>query len=82
MNSFKLQKRQNSAIRTCLLYTRREHITISRLHNEMKIISLEQRRNIQLLKLMYHRSKKDVYMKKHVWLLRANAKIQFKLMSK
>ena len=59
-----LQKRQNDAIRTCLMYRRREHITLDRLHNEMRLISLEQRRNIQLLKLLYVRSKKCAYIKK------------------
>ena len=41
-----LQKRQNNAIRTCLLYDRRDHITIDHLHGEMGLISLEQRCNI------------------------------------
>ena len=44
-----LQRMQNSSIRTCLLYNRIEHITIDRLHNEMKIASLEQRRHMQCI---------------------------------
>ena len=45
-----LRKLQNRGIRTCLLYHRREYISIQRLH---KILSLEQRRQIQLLKLLF-----------------------------
>ena len=48
-----LQRIQNKCIRACLLYNRVEHITIEHLHNEMKIISLEQRRRVQCLILMY-----------------------------
>ena len=43
------QRLQNSCIRTCLLYNRIEHITIDRLHREMKIVCLEQRRQMQCL---------------------------------
>ena len=50
-----LQKRQNNAIRTCLMYNRKDHITTDRLQNRMRLVSLEQRRNIQLLKLLYVR---------------------------
>ena len=77
-----LQKRQNNAIRTCLSYNRIDHITIDRMHNEMGLISLEQRRSIQLLKLMYARSKKVECLKMPVRTLRGNCKIKFKLMSK
>ena len=44
------QRLQNDDIRKFLLYSRREH-------NEVGIISLEQRRNMQLLKLLFVRSK-------------------------
>ena len=71
-----LQKRQNNAIRTCLLYDRRDHITIDHLHGEMGLISLEQRHNIQLLKLMF-----VIYIKEPVRELRGNDKVKFKLMS-
>ena len=77
-----LQKRQNNAIRTYLLYKRRDHITLDRLHAEMNLLSLEQRRIVQLLKLIFVRSKKVRYIKKPIRVLRANAKVQFKLMSK
>ena len=77
-----LQKRQNNAIRTSLLYKRAEHVTLDRLHCEMGLLSLEQRRTVQLLKLMYNRSKKIECTKKPVRLLRGNCKTKFKLMTK
>ena len=48
----------------------------------MNLISLEQRRNIQLLKSLFVRSKDDKYLKKHVRVLRGNVKLQLKLMSR
>ena len=48
----------------------------------MNLVSLEQLRNVQLLKLMYLRSKKENYIKKPVRALRGNIKVKFKLMSK
>ena len=77
-----LQRIQNKCIRTCLLYNRIEHVTIERLHNEMKIISLEQRRRIQCLTLMYRLSKKTIYVKKPTVNTRGNVKTKFTLMSK
>ena len=56
-----LQKRQSNAIRTSRLYDRRDHITIERLHNEMNLLSLERRRSMQLLILLFIRSKKAIY---------------------
>ena len=61
---------------------RDEHITIDRLHSEMNLVSLEQRRNIQLLTLKFYRSKNEAYIKKPVRILRGNRKIQFKLMTR
>ena len=77
-----LRKLQNRGIRTCLLYHRREHISIQRLHNEFKILSLEQRRQIQLLKLLFHRSKNPIYLKIPVRPTRANVKVNFIIMSR
>ena len=77
-----LQKKQNDAIRTCLSYNLVDHIAIDRMHYEMGLISLEQRRSIQLLKLMFVRSKKPGNLKIPVRLLRGNSKPKFKLMSK
>ena len=77
-----LQRIQNSCIRTCLLYNRIEHITIERLHQEMGLVSLEQRRQIQCLNLMYILSKKEIYIMKNNVNTRANVKIKFRLMTK
>ena len=77
-----LQRIQNSCIRTCLLYNRIDHITIEGLHHEMKIISLEQRRQIQCLNLMYRLSRKPVYIKHTNVNTRGNVKIKFNLLSR
>ena len=77
-----LQRIQNSCIRSCLLYNRIEHITIDRLHREMRLVSLEQRRQVQCLSLMYRLSKKEVYVKRTNVHTRGNVKIKFKLMSR
>ena len=77
-----LQRIQNSCIRTCLLYDRAQHITIDRLHYEIKLVSLEQRRQIQCLNLMYRLSKKGMYIKTTNVHTRANDKVKFKLMTK
>ena len=52
------------------------------MHNEMRLLSLEQRRNIQLLKVLYARSRKPAYIKHPVCVLRDNVKIRFNLMTK
>ena len=77
-----LQRIQNSCIRTCLLYNRMEHVPIVRLHQEMNLISLEQRWRVQCLKLMYRISRKPVYLKKTNVHSRGNRKVKFKLMTK
>ena len=65
------------------LYNCIEHITIDRLHQEIDIISLEQRRHIQCLTLMYRLSKKPLYIIKQAAVnTHGNAKTKFKLMSK
>ena len=71
-----------SCIRICLLYNRVEHITIDRLHHEMKIVSLEQQRRVQCLKLMYRLSKKPSYITNVTVNTRGNNKTKFKLMAK
>ena len=53
-----LQRIQNSCLRACLLYNLIEHITMDRLHREMKIVSLEQSRQIQCLSVMFRLGKK------------------------
>ena len=77
-----LQRIQNNCIRTCLLYNRIDHITIDQLHHEMKIISLEQGRQIQCLNLMYRLSRKPIYIKHTNVNTRGNVKIKFNLMTK
>ena len=77
-----LQQIQNSCIRSCLLYNRIEHITIERLHREIKLVSLEQRRQVQCLTLMYRLSRKVVYIKRNNINTRGNVKIKFKLMAR
>ena len=58
-----LQKCQNDALRICTKVRLTDHVRIPDLHARCKIISLEQRRRIQLLLLMYKKSK-DVTMHK------------------
>ena len=52
-----LQKCQNNALRICTHRRLADHIRISDLHKKCKIVSLEQRRRMQLLSLMYKKSK-------------------------
>ena len=55
---------------------------LERMHNEMRLLSLEQRRNIQLLKLLYARSREAAYIKHPACVLRDDVKIRFRLMTK
>ena len=56
-----LQVLQNDALRTCYNVRRRDRLSLCKLHAEAKLLSLEQRRNIQLLSLMYlHKKNHDV----------------------
>ena len=64
------------------LRIRIEHITINRLHYEMKLVSLEQRRQMQCLNLMFRLSKKETYVQKPNVNTRGNVKIKFRLMNK
>ena len=58
-----LQKCQNDALRICAKVRLKDHVRVDDLHAKFKIISLEQRRRLQLLLLMYRKSK-DVTMHK------------------
>ena len=49
-----LQVLQNDALRTCYNVRRRDRMSIKKLHGEAKLLSLEQRRIIKLLSLMYN----------------------------
>ena len=52
-----LQIIQNDALRTCYNVRRRDKMSIVNMHAKAKLLSLQQRRNIQLLGLMYtHKS--------------------------
>ena len=53
-----LQTLQNNAFRICLHYKLADRFSERALHLESKLQSLEQRRKLQLLKLMYCHSKK------------------------
>ena len=48
-----LQVIQNDSLRACYNIRCRDRVSISNLHTEAKLISLEQRRIIQLLSLMF-----------------------------
>ena len=48
-----LQVIQNDMLRTCYNYRRRDHVSIKNLHTRAKLLSLDQRRQIQLLSLMF-----------------------------
>ena len=52
-----LQKCQNEALRICTRVRLMDRVRIEDLHNRCKIVSLEQRRRVQLLLLMYKKSK-------------------------
>ena len=48
-----LQVLQNDALRTCFNVKRRDQVSVKNLHTEAKLLSLKQRRIIQLLSLMF-----------------------------
>ena len=48
-----LQVLQNDALRTCLNVKRRDKLSVSSMHKQSNLLSLEQRRSFQLLCLMY-----------------------------
>ena len=66
---------QNDALRLCTRVRLNDHVRIEDLHDRCKIISLERRRHIQLLLLMYRKSK-DITM--HKVLVRKSRRIVFK----
>ena len=69
---------QNRALRLCKRYYLLDMVRIELLHNECKILGLEQRRRKQLLRLMYLHSKNVDNVKKSVRPTRAGTKIVFK----
>ena len=70
-----LQTLQNNALRICLRYKLADRISERMLHFEGKIQSLEQRRNLQLLQIMYHQSKNIQNIKVPCRLTRAAEKL-------
>ena len=58
-----LQKCQNDALRLCTRIRVSDHVKIEDLHSRCNIISLEQRRCIQLLQLM-NKMSKDMALRK------------------
>ena len=52
-----LQKCQNDALRICTRVRLTDHVKLNVLHERCKITTLEQRRRIQLLLLMFKKSK-------------------------
>ena len=52
-----LQLLQNDALRSCCMYNRDDHVRLDELHRNVKLLGLEQRRILQLLRLMYLHSK-------------------------
>ena len=77
-----LQILQNNALRICLRYRMVDHVTIERLHNEANLQSLEQRRIIQTLKLLYECSTDRQYLKTNMNRTRAESKIVFDIPDK
>ena len=66
---------QNDALRICTRVRLNDHVRIEDLYDRCKIISLERRRHIQLLLLMYRKSK-DITM--HKVFVRESRQIVFK----
>ena len=48
-----LQILQNDALRTCFHVQRRDRLSVKNLHIQAKLLSLDQRRQVQLLTLMF-----------------------------
>ena len=74
-----LQTLQNNALRICLRYRLSDRVSEIVLHQRGKIQSLEQRRNLQLLKLMYQQSKNISNIKTAARPTRAAQKIVFNI---
>ena len=77
-----LQTLQNNALRICLRYKLADQISERNLHLEPNLQSLEQRRNLQLLKLMYQQSRDVRNIKVPVRPTRAADKIVFNVPSR
>ena len=58
-----LQIIQNDALRTCYNVKRRDRLSISNMHKRSKLLSLQQRRTMQLLSLMFLHKKDPINLK-------------------
>ena len=61
-----LQVIQNDALRTCFNVRRRDRLSVLKMHVKAKLLSLTQRRNIQLLGLMYEHSKNPANLRVYI----------------
>ena len=77
-----LQTLQNNALRMCKSYYLLDRISIVRLHEECKILGLEQRRRKQLLRLMFLHSKNAGNIKQQARVTRTTVKLVFKTPAK
>ena len=77
-----LQVLQNDALRSCCLYNRADHVRIEDLHRNVNLLGLEQRRVIQLLRLMYLHSKDPDVLKVAERHTRNSTKVVFKVMTR
>ena len=73
-----LQPIQNDALRFCSKNKRSDRISLVELHKKANLASLEQRRCIQLLTLMYKMSKNESNRKIHIRNTRQQNKFEFK----
>ena len=76
------QKLQNDILRICTVTRLADKVSIRKLHEKCKIISLEQRMRKQLLWLMYILSKDEVFRNVPIRVTRSGDKIVFKVPTK
>ena len=72
-----LQIMQNDALRTCFNVKRRDKLSISKMHKKAKLLSLEQRRSLQLLYLMFQHKTDVINLRRHNRNTRAAARDHF-----
>ena len=61
-----LQVIQNDALRTCFNVRRRDRLSVSNMHIKANLLSLTQRRCVQLLGLMYNHSKNPEHLRVYI----------------
>ena len=72
-----LQIIQNDALRTCYNVRRRDRMSIVKMHAKSKLLSLEQRRRLQLLSLMYIHKDNPATIRNRVRITREAERIAF-----